>query len=281
MYGRPTILFPLALLALLALLTFWIQRTVQPPAPKLDGSNRHDPDYILNNLVTTKTDAKGNLRYKLIASEMRHYPDNDSTELQYPHFTRYATGKPYTQIEGQRGFVSSDGENIQFMDNVKVVRQAFKDRGEMVVLTEFLNLEPKKDLVTTDRPVVITQAPKTVIHAIGMVYDKKRQTVKLLNNVQVHYERPDLAKKSYTLEPQSNQAAVQNLKTTEQSSKNNVLGNTKTTQTGNKTKAGKTSANPSTKKTRKNSLRKNTSKKTAPKQNPTRIRRQYEQTASP
>jgi lipopolysaccharide export system protein LptC len=274
MYGRPTILFPLALLALLALLTFWIQRIVQPPAPKLDGSNRHDPDYILNNFVTTKTDTNGNLHYRLVASEMKHYPDDDSTELQHPHFTSYAPGKPYTQIEGQRGFVSSNGENIQFMDNVKVVRQASKDRGEMVVLTEYLNVEPKKDLVTTDRPVVITQAPKTVIHAIGMVYDKKQQTVKLLKNVQVHYERSGLAGKPQTLKPQSS-------KTTEQSSKKNVQSTTKTTQTGKKTKAGKTSAGSPTKKTRKNSLRKNTNEKTTPKQNTTRIRRQYEQAASP
>ncbi|HLD08482.1 MAG TPA: LPS export ABC transporter periplasmic protein LptC [Methylophilaceae bacterium] len=267
-------MFPLALLALLALLTFWIQRTVQPPAPKLDGSNRHDPDYILNNFVTTRTDTLGNLRYKLVASEMKHYPDDDSTELQHPHFTRYAPGKPYTQVEGQRGFVSSDGENIQFMDNVRVVREASKDRGEMVVLTEFLNVEPKKDLVTTDRPVVITQAPKTVIHAIGMVYNKKLQTVKLLKNVRVHYERADMASEPQTLEPQSDKAAVQTLKTTGQS-------NAETTQTDKKTKAGKASANTSTKKTRKNSLRKNAKKKTTPKQNTTRIRRQYEQAATP
>ena len=33
-------------------------------------------------------------------------------------------------------------------------------------------------------------APKTVITAVGMVYDKKAQTVTLLNRVKVHYERP-------------------------------------------------------------------------------------------
>ena len=260
MYGRPTILFPLALLALLALLTFWIQRTVQPPAPKLDGSNRHDPDYILNNLVTNKTDTKGNLRYRLVASEMKHYPDDDSTELQRPHITRYDPGKPYTQIEGQRGFVSSDGEIIQFMDNVKVVRQSSKGRGEMVVLTEFMSFEPKKNLATTDRPVVITQAPKTVIHATGMVYDKKQQTVTLLNNVKVHYESPGSTTMPQTLD---------------------ALSTTKTTQTGNETKAGKISTTLATKKTRKNNLSRNTKKKTTPKQDTTRIRRQYEQAASP
>lgn len=267
MYGRPTILFPLALLALLALLTFWIQRTVQSPAPKLDGSNRHDPDYILNNFVTTKADINGNLRYRLVASEMKHYPDDDSTELQRPRFTRYAPGKPYTEIEGDRGFVSSNGENIQFLDNVKVVREASKDRGEMIVLTEFLNIEPKKDLVTTDRPVVITQAPKTVIHATGMVYDKKQQTVKLLNNVQVHYERPGLARKPQVLELHD--------------SKKNALSTAKTTQTGKKATSRKTSASSSTKNKGKNSPRKNIKKTASPKQTTTRIRRQYEQAASP
>ena len=196
MYVRPTILFPLALLALLALLTIWIDRSVQPPEPKLDGSNRHDPDYMLNNFVTTNTDINGNLRYMLAATEMKHYPDTDSTELQRPRFTQYATDKPYTQIEGQRGLVSSNGENVQFMDNVVVVRQAFKDRGEMTVLTDHMNIMPKKDLATTDRPVVIKQAPKTIIHATGMIYDKKQRTVQLLSKVRVHYERPGLSENS-------------------------------------------------------------------------------------
>jgi lipopolysaccharide export system protein LptC len=221
----------------------------------------------LNNFVTTKTDTLGNVRYRLVASEMKHYPDDDSTELQHPHLTRYDPGKPSTEIEGQRGFVSSNGENVQFLDSVKVVRQASKDRGEMVVLTEFLDVMPKKDLVTTDRPVVITQAPKTVIHATGMVYDKKQQTVKLLKNVRVHYERSGSAGKPQTLVPQS--------------IKKNVLDNAKTAQTGKKTKAGKTSANPSIKNKGKNNPRNNTSKKTIPKQNAARIRRQYEQAASP
>jgi lipopolysaccharide export system protein LptC len=207
MYGRPTILFPIALLALLALLTFWIERTVQQSPPKQDGSNRHDPDYILNNFVTTKTDINGDLRYRLIAEEMKHFPDDDSTELKKPHFTRYEINKPYTKIEGDRGLVSSDGENIQFMDNVKVVRQAFQDKGEMVLLTEYLNIIPDKDLATTDRPVVITQAPKTVIHGTGMIYNKKEKTLKLLSRVKVHYERPVPPKKPVKAKPKNAKSA--------------------------------------------------------------------------
>jgi len=190
MYGRPTILFPLALLALLALLTLWIDRSVQMPEQKAPGIDRHDPDYFMNNFVTSKTDMNGSLKYMLAAVSMTHYPDDDSTTLERPRFTQYGVDKPSTQIEGQRGLISSNGETVEFMDNVRVIRQAFQDRGEMVVLTEYMKIYPKKDLATTDRPVVITQAPKTVIHATGMIYNKAEQTVTLLNKVRAHYEKP-------------------------------------------------------------------------------------------
>ena len=190
MYGRPTILFPIALLALLALLTLWIDHSVRAPEQKPPGTTRHDPDYYLHNFVSSKTDAGGNLQYMLAATSMTHYPDDDSTTLERPKFTQYGVGKPYTQIEGQRGLVSGNGEVVEAMDNVIVIRQATEGKGEMRMLTEYIKIFPNKDLATTDRPVVITQAPKTIIHATGMVFDKKQQTVTLLKKVRVHYEKP-------------------------------------------------------------------------------------------
>ncbi len=190
MISRSALFFPIVLAVMLALLTFWISQTVEQQGPKLDGSNRHDPDYTMHNFVTTQTDALGQLRYILAATEMLHYPDDDSTVLQRPRFTQYTVNKPYTQIEGLRGYISSNGEEVELVDNVKVVRQAFEGKGEMQVLTEKLWIFPKQDLVKTNAPVTIKQAPKTVITAVGMVYDKKAQTVTLLNRVKVHYERP-------------------------------------------------------------------------------------------
>ena len=178
------------MLALMALITFWIDRNVQAPQARRDGNARHDPDYKLNNFSTTKTDAEGNLRYVLSATEMLHYPDDDSTQLQRPRFTQYTVDKPYTQIQGQRGLVSSKGDNVYIMDNVKVVRQAFEGRGEMTVLTEYLHVIPDDDLAITDRPVVITQAPTTVAYGTGMIYNKKERTLQLLSKVRVHYVQP-------------------------------------------------------------------------------------------
>lgn len=163
---------------------------MQPSKPKLDGSSRHDADYIMSNFVTTQTDINGDLRYKLAAVEMTHFPDDDTTNLQLPRYTQFAIGKAYTQAEGLRGYVSSDGEEVQLVDNVKITRQAFAEKGEMTVETEYLNIRPNDELVSTKSPVIIRQAPKTVIYATGMIYEKKTRTVRLLHKVRAHYENP-------------------------------------------------------------------------------------------
>lgn len=190
MYGRPAIWFLLLLLALLAALTMWANVAVQLPASKKDGSSRHDPDYILHNFHTLKTDTQGNAKYMLAAVEMKHFPDDDTTHLVRPHFTQYLAGKPYTQVESQSGIVTSDGEQVYMTGKVKVVRAATPQRGEMTVLTEFLHITPDSEIAQTDRPVTILQAPKSVVHANGMVYNKKTGQLTLSKRTRAHYERP-------------------------------------------------------------------------------------------
>lgn len=198
---RSAIIFPIVILSVLALLTVWVNHMVQPPQAKLDGSSRHDPDYIMSNFVTSQTDVNGILRYKLAAAEMRHFPDDDSTVLQQPRYTQFSVGKPYTQAEALRGYVASDGEQVQLVDNVKITRQAFAGKGEMTMETEYLNILPNQDLVRTDSPVVIKQAPKTVIYATGMVYEKNTRTVTLLHRVRAHYEKPTTVRPNATATP--------------------------------------------------------------------------------
>ena len=194
--ARPAIIFPLILLSALALVTLWINNIVQPAIPKIDGSSRHDPDYIVNNFVTTQTDVNGALRYKLAATEMKHFPDDDTAVLTRPRYTQFAVNKPYTEALSQRGLVSSDGEEVELFEHVKITRQAFAGKGEMTLETDYLNVRPNEELARTASPVIIRQAPKTVIYATGMLFDKKQQTLTLLHKVRAHYERPVSASKT-------------------------------------------------------------------------------------
>jgi len=276
----PAIWFALILLALLAALTLWIDHTVQQPAPKRDGSTRHDPDYIVINFTSTRADALGNPRHSLAGSEMRHYPDDDTTELTNPFFTQYSLKKPTIQVQSARGRISSNGENVYFMDNVKLVRAATPQKGELTVLTEYLHVIPDQNLVKTDQPVTILQAPRTVVHAGGMELDKKERTLKLFNRVKAHYERPDAPP---ALPLKAEQVAGVKAKTAKplQAGKKQSGPGTKKQRANSekavsaKTKAGKAKAGS----TETGSVKaKNPETKTG--QSKTRIRRHYENTAN-
>jgi lipopolysaccharide export system protein LptC len=187
------ILLPIALMLLLALLTFWINQNVQEQALKMNILNRQAPDYMLYNFVSTRTDASGNTKYVLAAAKMRHFPANDYTELQRPRFTQFGLNKPYTQIYGQQGRVSANGKLVEFSNQVKVIRQASATKPETQMQTERLWLEPDTEVAHTDQPVVIRQKPATVITGTGMRFDNRADTMQLFNRVHVHYERPPVA----------------------------------------------------------------------------------------
>lgn len=213
MYGRNAMILPIIVVTILALISFWIESKVKGPLHKSKASLRHDPDYYLENFVTTKTDVQGNLKSMLAATSMHHYPDNDSTFLTRPRFSQFTNNKLYTQIEGQKGQISSNGEVVEFTNRVIVYRPAIADRPDMRLSTDYLKIFSKQEIASTNSPVVITQGPKTVIRGTGMIYDKKQQTVTLLKKVKVHYEKP-LPKKTPAVKAEAKPNAKPNAKPT-------------------------------------------------------------------
>ena len=193
--NRSAIVAPLILLSLLALMTAWINHVVQSPSFKLDGRQHPDADVIVKNFVTTQTDDQGKLRYKLASLEMKHFPNDDSTHLTRPRYTQFVANKFYTEVQAQRGIVSHDGDKVQLLDGVKITRRGRADQAELTITSADLTILPKQDLVQTNSPVVIRQAPNTVIHATGMVFDKEKQTLTLLHQVRAHYEKISRAAK--------------------------------------------------------------------------------------
>lgn len=234
MNGRNTIIFPLVVLSVLAFITFWINSTVQSDTKRIDGSHRHDVDYFVENFVTTKTDVNGNLRHMLAAVEMRHYPDDDTTELIRPRFTQFGQNKPYTQIEAQRGFISANGEEVVFKDKVIIIRQAFEGRGEMRLKTDYLKILPKTEYATTDSDVVITQDPKTIIHGTGMIYDKDGKNFTLQKRVRVHYEKPHVKSTLSVLPKDESSAKVNPKEVTNKTTSNNKANNVNKTSTSSR-----------------------------------------------
>jgi len=179
----------LAFLVLFTGLTFWLDRVVQPAGPKLDGSGRHEPDYIVENFNALKLDLNGQPHFTLSAIKMTHYPDTQTTDLERPHLIAFKTNTPPTHIYAQSGKVTEDGVHAFLYDNVRLVREAGGKRSEMTLTTNYLHVIPEKNYMETDKPVVIQDA-HTLINAVGLELDKDKHKLKLLSRVKARYAPP-------------------------------------------------------------------------------------------
>jgi lipopolysaccharide export system protein LptC len=178
---------PALLLGGLAALTYWLDAQIQPQAPRIDGSSRHDPDVFIDNLRGVSFDAAGRPRQVLSAKRAEHYPDDGSVTLIGPALVVTDPERPKLSVSADRGSLAGDRETLALEGNVRATREAGpgkdgKDEGPATLTTEFLRVVPKKGLAETDRPVTIEE-PRGIIHSTGLKLDNEAKTLKLNSGV--------------------------------------------------------------------------------------------------
>lgn len=174
--------FPMFVLALLAGLTFWLDRIVQPQPQTNESNLRHDPDYIVRTISGASLDASGAVKHTLNAKQMTHYPDDDTTHLIDPKFVTYTQARTPITVTSREAMVSPNGENIYFMNEVRVVRGADAAQSELTLETSYLHVIPDENIARTDRPVTIRNAT-AVVTASGLELDSGNRTLQLQGRV--------------------------------------------------------------------------------------------------
>ena len=176
-----TRLFPLGLMLALALLTFYLERTVrEDDAPA--ALRRHDPDYMVTNFTTTTYNADGAVETVMSAERMVHYPDDDTTELFAPRVVQAKPHQPRFSVRAERGQLSRDGDEIFLFGDVVLVRDASADRPEARMTTEFLHVLRDRSLVRTDRLVKIVEGGRS-LQGRGMEYNNESRELLLRADV--------------------------------------------------------------------------------------------------
>ena len=84
------------------------------------------------------------------------------------------------------GTISSKGDDVFLLDNVKVLREASAQQDQLTLQTEYLHIAPDQNLANTDRAVTIVDA-HNIVHATGMEMDSKTRILKLLSQVRSEY----------------------------------------------------------------------------------------------
>lgn len=185
----PSQLFPVIVLALLAGLSFWLQSTVDRGETKNDGKFRHDPDATAENFTVRRFDQNGQLKYRLTAPYLVHYPDDDTSELNSPVLVSYRPDGPQVTVAGDHAKVTAKGETIFLWENVSVTRAATPERPELVARMPDLTAQPDAGIAFTGSPVEITQGPSWV-KGVGIHIDNNNATLVLQSQVRGQYIRP-------------------------------------------------------------------------------------------
>jgi lipopolysaccharide export system protein LptC len=193
---------PVLLLAGLAALTYWLNAQVQPPAPRHDGSTRHDPDLYLVDFRALDFDAAGRPRESLAATRGEHFPDDASTELTAPTIRLTQPDRPPFTVTAARARITGDRENAYFEGNVVARRDAEAagaaaggpPAGPITLTTDYLHVIPKTEQAQTDRAVTIRE-PRGIIEAVGMTFDNKTKLLKLKSRVSGTFEPQALPQK--------------------------------------------------------------------------------------
>lgn len=190
---RLTHIFPALLLAALASLTFWLDRSLQQDL-RQSKAERNDPDFIVDRIVARRFDPEGRIKHTLHAERMTHYPRNDITVLASPRLISDASGRAPVTITSRSARISGGGDQVYFEDNVRVVRAPYDDRSELVMETEYLHVTPDEHTARTDRKVTITDA-HTVATAIGLELNSENRTARFLSQFRGTYHDPQRTEK--------------------------------------------------------------------------------------
>ncbi|MFY9329371.1 MAG: LPS export ABC transporter periplasmic protein LptC [Georgfuchsia sp.] len=179
--------FPLTLVALLAALTFWLERAANPESPFRKALLRHDPDSIVSQIDIRHFDANGELEQAMLADTMTHYPDDDNTWIVKPQLT-YFMGQRTTQLLANTAQISHDNKQIFLRGDVRLINPSTEDRPETVMQTEALTVFPDDNIAQGNLRTTISQG-KSVVSGDSIHYDGNTNITILSGRVKGTFHR--------------------------------------------------------------------------------------------
>jgi lipopolysaccharide export system protein LptC len=189
-FDRLAVYLPLALMAMMAMTTYWLVRNTPVMGEvELEAAPRHVPDYFMRDFSVKVFGEDGRLKSEMIGIEGRHYPDTDTLEIDQPRIRILGAEGRVTTAVAARGLINADGSEAQLFDKAVVVREASttaqgvaSPRSELH--SDFLHLFANTEQVRTHLPVTLVRGSgDRFTSQEGMDFDNLDQLMQLKGRV--------------------------------------------------------------------------------------------------
>jgi lipopolysaccharide export system protein LptC len=181
---RLTSLVPIVCVAALAGFTWWLLQAVQPHEKEAPPRPlTHSPDYFADNFSVSELDQSGATQYRLTATHMVHYEDDENSDLTLPAVRAFQPGKPIVTATGLRGTVNGDASIVNLYDNARILRVAGYGDPEMQADSEHFRVLVNDDVILTEKPVKLRRGQSVMTATNGMNYNNVTRVIQLYGNV--------------------------------------------------------------------------------------------------
>lgn len=179
-------LLPLLIALILAMLTLWLRQAAEQLPESARAIDEKEPDAIVKILSIVRLGSGGLAQYSMSASRMLQFSRDNSTVLETPRFEKSDDDGVKTTITASRGKITDGGQEAFFYGNVLLNRSSSPRQAALQAKTEFLHILPGKDLVRTDRHVIITSGNSS-LSGVGMEINKAKGQISLQSQVKGSY----------------------------------------------------------------------------------------------
>ena len=140
------------------------------------------PDSFVEDINLAVMDEQGQLKYRLKAEHMTHFPNEDLLRLTRPDIDVMHTDGTAWRIIAEHGEAATAGDRIWLLGAVDIRRPGSATDGSIHVVTRDLLVKPEEDMAETDNAATIT-GNRYEINALGMKAYFRTGTLELLSRV--------------------------------------------------------------------------------------------------
>jgi lipopolysaccharide export system protein LptC len=174
---------PVLAMAAIAGGTYWLlQMNLPSLVHQAVRPKTHTADYFADHFSITTLDETGQTQYRINATKMTHFEDDDNIDAVLPSIRSFTPGKPDVTSYGDTGVIKGDGSVVDLYGNAKVLRDPGGGDPAMAAYSEHFHVLVNDDIVQTEKPVKLVRG-QSVTTANGMLYNNVTRVMKLFGQV--------------------------------------------------------------------------------------------------
>jgi lipopolysaccharide export system protein LptC len=177
---------PLAMMALLALGTWWLVKNT----PRLEESEerpvlRREPDYEMRDFAVTRFSVDGRATVRIEGALLRHFPDTDRIEIDTAHIHATAIDGRVTQAYANKALVNGDASEWQLSGGARMLTEPTTG-PKLELESEFLHAFVATERIRSHLPVRVRR-DHDEIRAGAFEFDNLTQRLQLAGPVRARF----------------------------------------------------------------------------------------------